>query len=386
MKTILGLILELNPFHNGHKYFIEEAKRKVNPDITIAIFSTNFSMRGDIMVLNKFDKAKIALEMGIDLVLELPFLGAVASADYFAYNSVKSLCDFGITDLAFGVELNDLDKLQQMKDFLTKEVYHEQLKHHLDLGISFSTSAYKAISTLTTDEDIIEGFTLPNNTLAIQYLAALEKINPNIRVTLVQRIENDYYSKEITGSISSATSLRLLLQKEQDISAYIPPYQASFTNLAKGYDILYQVLAYKLSIENLDFLRNILGVTEGIENRLVSMLVKTHDYESFVRAIQTKRYPLNRIKRLLLHILLETPKEFSNQYFHYLRILAMNSQGKQYLAKLPKIIKDQIITNIKYHLDDINISYEIKATKLFGLLTNNLNLYLEEFKTPFIGE
>ena len=156
----------------------------------------------------------------------------------------------------------------------------------------------------------------------------------------------------------------MLLQKEQDISAYIPPYQASFTNLTKGYDILYQVLAYKLSIENLDFLRNILGVTEGIENRLVSMLIKTDDYDSFVRAIQTKRYPPNRIKRLLLHILLETPKEFSNQYFHYLRILAMNSQGKQYLAKLPKIIKDQIITNIKYHLDDINISYELKATKL----------------------
>lgn len=386
MKTILGLILELNPFHNGHKYFIEEAKKKVNPDVTIAIFSTNFSMRGDIMALNKFDKARIALEMGIDLVLELPFLGAVASADYFAYNSVKSLCDFGITDLAFGVELNDLDKLHQMKDYLTTEAYDEQLKYHLDLGVSFSTSAYKAISTLTTDKDIIEGFTLPNNTLAIQYLAALEKINPTIKITLVQRIKNDYYNKEVTGAISSATSLRLLLQEDKDITSYIPSYQASFTNLLEGYDILYQVLRYKLLIENLDCLRNILGVNEGIENRLVSMLPKVQDYDSFIKAIQTKRYPQNRIKRLLLHILLETPKEFSNQYFHYLRILAMNSKGKQYVSQLPKTIKDRIITNIKYHLDDINIQYELKATKLFGLLTNNLNLYLEEFKMPFIGE
>ena len=115
MKTVLGMILELNPLHNGHKYFIDEAKRKVNPDVTIAIFSTNFSMRGDIMVIDKFTKTKLALEMGIDVVLELPFLGAVASADFFAYNSVKSLADFGITDLAFGVEFNNLENLNQMK-------------------------------------------------------------------------------------------------------------------------------------------------------------------------------------------------------------------------------------------------------------------------------
>jgi predicted nucleotidyltransferase len=386
MKTILGLVLELNPFHNGHKYFIDEAKKKVNPDITVAIFSTNFSMRGDIMVLNKFDKARIALEMGIDIVLELPFLGAVASADYFAYNAVQSLCDFGITDLAFGVELNNLEKLHQMKNLLLMDAYNEQVKIHLDLGNSFSTSTLKAASMVTSDKEIIKGFSLPNNTLAIQYLVAIEKINPTVKVTLIQRIHNDYYDKHTTGPISSATSLRLLLQETKDITPYIPQYQASFTNLSKGYDILYQVLTYKLSIENLDCIKNMLGVNEGIENRLFSMLTQTNDYDSFIKAIQTKRYPFNRIKRLLLHILLETPKEFSNKYFHYLRILAMNSLGKQYVSRLNKDIKKQIITNIKHHLDDVNIVYELKATKLFGLLTNNPKLYLEEFKMPIIGE
>ena len=385
-KTILGLILELNPFHNGHKYFIDQAKKKVNPDITIAIFSTNFSMRGDIMVLSKFDKARIALEMGIDLVLELPFLGAVASADYFAYNSVKSLSDFGITDLAFGVELNNLEKLNRMKELLTTQAYHEQVRQHLDLGISFSTSTYKAISAITTDEEILKGFTLPNNTLAIQYLAAIDKINPAIKVTLIQRINNDYFDKETTGDISSATSLRFRLQELKEITSFIPLYQASFTNLSKGYDLLYQVLTYKLTIENLERTRNILGANEGIEHRLESMITQASDYDSFVRAVQTKRYPMNRIKRLLLHILLETPKEYQNQYFNYLRILAMNSLGKQYVSVLKKEIKAILITNIKNHLDDINIIYELKATKLFGLLTNNPKYYLEEFKMPIIGD
>ena len=386
MKTILGLILELNPLHNGHKYFIDEAKRKVNPDLTIAIFSTNFSMRGDIMVLNKFDKARIALEMGIDIVLELPFLGAVASADYFAYNSVKSLSDLGVTDLAFGVELNDLVKLKQMKDLMATENYNDHVKKNLALGISFSTSTYKAISTITVDEEIIKNFALPNNTLAIQYLAAIDKIDSKINITLVKRRDNDYFNTETTGSVSSATSIRELLEEDKDISAYIPKYQASFTNLTRAYDILYQVIKYKLSIESLDAINNFLGINEGIENRIVSMLLETSDYDSLVKAIQTKRYPANRIKRLLLHILLETPKEYSNMYFNYLRILSMNSSGKKYVSSLSKETKAKIITNVKKHLDDVNVIYELKATKLFSLLVDNPKLYLEEFKMPIIGE
>ena len=141
---------------------------------------------------------------------------------------------------------------------------------------------------VTSDKEIIKGFSLPNNTLAIQYLVAIEKINPTVKVTLIQRIHNDYYDKHTTGPISSATSLRLLLQETKDITPYIPQYQASFTNLSKGYDILYQVLTYKLSIENLDCIKNMLGVNEGIENRLFSMLTQTNDYDSFIKAIQTK--------------------------------------------------------------------------------------------------
>ncbi len=111
MKRILGLILELNPFHNGHNYFIRKAQEIVNPDITIAIITTNFSMRGDIHTIDKFTKTKLLLKSNIDMVVELPFLGSVCSADYFAYNAIKTLSEFKITDLAFGSECQNIDEL-----------------------------------------------------------------------------------------------------------------------------------------------------------------------------------------------------------------------------------------------------------------------------------
>ncbi|MDD4000096.1 MAG: nucleotidyltransferase family protein, partial [Bacilli bacterium] len=116
MKKILGLILELNPFHNGHNYFIKAAQKKVEPDLTIAVVSGNYTMRGDLSVIDKFTKTKQALEAGIDLVLELPFLLAVNSADYFSFNSLKILTSLKINHFAFGVEIENPDKLYLMKD------------------------------------------------------------------------------------------------------------------------------------------------------------------------------------------------------------------------------------------------------------------------------
>ena len=122
MKT-LGLILELNPPHFGHKYFIDKAKELVKPDLTIAVITTNFSMRGDVSVINKFDKASLCLELGIDIVVELPYIGAVASADYFCSNAINILNAFEVTDIAFGAELDKVSELRKLKDFFPNFKY-----------------------------------------------------------------------------------------------------------------------------------------------------------------------------------------------------------------------------------------------------------------------
>ena len=193
MKRVLGLILELNPLHNGHTYFIDKAQELVNPDITIAVITTNFAMRGDIHTIDKFTKTRLLLKQKVDIVLELPFLGSVCSADYFAYNAVKTLADFNITDLAFGSECDTIDELYALNNLSKDDKFDTLVKENLKKGYSYSTATVKAIQTITNDLTLIEKFSLPNNTLAIQYLNALEKINNNINVTLVKIIENNYY-------------------------------------------------------------------------------------------------------------------------------------------------------------------------------------------------
>ena len=383
---VLGLVLELNPLHNGHQYFIDQAKQKVNPDLTVAVISTNFTMRGDISVIDKFTKTKLALASGIDVVLELPFLSAVNSADYFGYNALKILTDFGITDLAFGVEIADYEKLTKMKTIIDSDSFNEQIKKHLSLGLSYSTSAFKALSSQITDQEIINNFTLPNNTLGIQYLRAIDTLKKDIKVTLIKRIDNNFFDQQLTGSISSATAIRKHLEANDDISAYVPNHQLK-VNYIKSRDAeehLLTILKHQYTIHHPSYFQNILGVSEGIENRIANFIFQANSYQELIYNIQTKRYPINKIKRLLLHIILNTNKDYEGKHLNYLRLLGANDNGLSYLNQLPKEIKNIVITSFKKNDNDLVLK-ELQATKLYGIITKQNDLYLEEFKIPILG-
>ncbi len=387
MKKVLGLILELNPYHNGHDYFIKEAIKKVKPDIVIVVTSGNFTMRGEVSVLDKFSKTRLLLENNIDLVLELPFISAIHSADLFSLNALSILNKFKITDLAFGVELNNLDKLKTMQKLIDSDSFNAQIKEYLEKGFSYSNSALKAISELTKDLEIIENFTLPNNTLAIQYLRSIEKLNKRINIHPIKRIENNYYDKEATSYIASATSLRNLINQDECITKYIPNFKTKFS-LAKPKDIednLFKLIKYQfMSLSEKEIL-NILGMNEGIENRIKNFLATSTTYEQLVNNIQTKRYTHNKIKRLLLHLVMKTNKIYENKSTYYLRMLGANKNGLAYINKLPKSTKEKIITSFKNLENNKLVQTELKATKLYCLLTNKNSLNLEEFKIPIIG-
>lgn len=383
---VLGLVLELNPFHNGHKYFIEEAKRQISPDVVIAVVSSSFSMRGDVMVIDKWEKAKIALEHGIDLVLEIPFLGAVNSTDYFCYNAIKILTSFNITHLAFGAELNNLDKLKQIKDLIKTKVYNIAIKEYLDKGFSYSNSSYKAIKNITNDQEIIDNFTLPNNTLAIGYLNSLDKLNKDVEVTVIKRINNNYYDEEINHTlINSATSLRNLLTRKEEIDRYTPGINYPYLNPSVANQNLFKLLQYQFAVKDFNEFSHIMGISEGIEKRFSNFIFQATSYDEFVRLVQTKRYPPNRIKRLILYILLNVKKELENQYHHYLRILAMNKVGKNYINSLDKTLKKQIITSFK-NQNHYLVEYELRASKLYGIINDKPDIYLHEYKVPYIRE
>lgn len=379
MKKVLGLILELNPFHNGHKYFIEQAKKEVNPDITIAIITSSFSMRGEVSLIDKFTKADLCMQKGIDLVLELPFLYANNSADYFAYSAISILNEAGITDLAFGTCIDSIDKLQRIYQYTLSDSYNCLLKSFLDKGNSYPNSALKAFMEVCDDKELINNFTLPNNTLAISYLKAIDSVNKSIIPHSIKRIDNMYYDKSLSNtSYTSATSLREALKKKEDISKYIF-YSYDFVDEKEANNNLYQLLKYNFITKDVKAYENIASVNEGIENRLIN-INDCESYDSFLENAATKRYPLNRLKRLVLNILLDTNKKYENMnsYLPYLRILRTNDLG------LKQIKNKKCITNLSKAFKEIDddlkeiLDFELKVTKLYDLITNK-NTYKEEF-------
>lgn len=380
MKKILGLILELNPFHLGHEYFINEAKKIVNPDVTIAVVSSNFTMRGEPTVMDKFQKTKLLIDNNIcDLVMELPFISCINSSDYFTYNSISILKDLKVTDICFGAEVDNINILYDIINILKTDQYNHILKEYLNKGFSYATSSFKAIQTITDNIDILKNYPLPNNTLAIGYLKAIE--GTNITPHLIKRIDNDYYESQVNETgFSSARALRNALDNNENINKYIPifSYNFSFYKPFVLNNNLYYLLKYRLLKEDLN---NISGVNEGIENRLQNFIY-LNSYEEYVRNVQTKRYQENKIKRLILNILLNIPKKMENTFSYYLRIMGMNAIGKKYINTLPKDIKNNIITSFKNNNNEI-VKIELTSTKLYGIICNNNELYNEEFKVPY---
>lgn len=382
MKKVLGLILELNPFHNGHKYFIDEAIKKINPDITIAIISSSFMMRGDPMIMDKFNKTKILLNNNIDLVVELPFISGVNNSNYFCANAIKILNDFKVTDICFGAETNDLDQLYKLVELNESIQFEDCIKKYLNLGFSYSTAANKAILDITNDINLTTLFSLPNNTLGIGYLKEIK--NTNIKPHIIKRIDNNYFDENVQENLlNSATAIRNELKNNKDISSYIPSYDCKLYNPNTLENNLYKLLQYSL-LENKDY-NNIKGVSEGIENRLINF-INCECYNDFINNVKSKRYTVNKIKRLILYILLNIDKKYENSYCYYLRILGLNENGKKHISSLNKDIKSEIITTFKNKDDNELVKIELSVSKLYGIITNNYNLYKEEYNIPYRKE
>ena len=380
MKKVLGLILELNPFHNGHLYFINKAKEKVNPDITIAIISSSFTMRGELNLMDKFTRTNLLLENGVDIVLELPFALGCVSADYFALNSVRILSAFGVNNICCGVENDDINLLSSFAKLIDTPDFQNILKTNLDKGLSYSASCNKAIEELTFDINNANIFSMPNNTLCIQYLKAIEKLQANIKMTLVKRIANQYYdiTTDDQNSFASASTIRQAVKMKQSFDKYLPAsfYNHVYTNLDVIDYNLFNLLYQSCIHDDLSY-----TTKEGIENRIKNVVFSSKSFEEVVNKIVTKRYPANKVRRTLMHILLKDTNEYNDK--DYYRVLGFKKNMKSYFNKLP--IKKDIITTFK-NIDDEIVKQELKTTKLYGLITKNYNLYLEEFKIPIIRD
>ncbi len=369
---IIGLIAEYNPFHLGHLYQINKTKELYPDSLIIAIISTNFTERGEISLLNKWDKTTIAIDYGIDLVIELPTLYATQSADIFAHAALKILNSLKIDTLVFGTESDNVEELINLANIQLKNSEYDNLvKQYLNDGINYPTAESKALEKLTNTK-----INKPNDILALSYIKEIIKNNYNISPISIKRT-NDYHSKKIDSNIINASLIRELLYNNKDISNYVPSNTLKHLNKDISLDKAYNYLLYNI-INNRDNLDKYLSVDEGIENRILKQINISNNWQELVMNIKTKRYTYNKINRMLIHILLDIKKEDNNKEV-YLRILGFNNKGRNYLNTIKKEINIPIFTNYKPNKSNI-LDIEYKSTFIYFLITNNLSLIEKEYK------
>lgn len=375
MKKIIGVIAEYNPFHLGHRYQIEKIKELYPDSIIIAIISTNFTQRGDISLLNKWNKATICLNEGIDLVIELPTLYATQSADIFAYGAISILNKFKIDTLVFGSETNDIDYFTTLANIqINNPKYPELVKNYLSLGLNYPTAMSKALKELTNTK-----IDKPNDLLALSYIKEIIKNNYPITPISIKRT-NDYHSNSLQNNtnIINASLIRKMFLNNQDISPYIPNNTKELLYQYLSLNNAYTLLKYNI-INNENNLSTYLDIEEGLDKRILKYLDISHTWIDLVNNLKTKRYTYNKINRTLLHLLLNIKKEDNTKEI-YLRVLGFNNKGREYLKKLKKDTNLDIFTSYRKNKSPL-LDLEYHSTYIYSLITNDSSLIKREYQS-----
>ena len=375
MKKV-GIICEYNPFHNGHIYHLQKIKEKYPDCLIVLVMSASFTMRGEISLLNKWDKTRLALNFGVDLVIELPTFYSTNSADTFSEGSLRLLSMMKVDYLVFGSENDDVTLLQKLASIqLENNDYDNIVKKYLDEGYNYPTSMSKALKDLS-DEDLHES----NDLLGLSYVKEIIKNHYSIIPVTIKRT-NNYLDESIDNEISSATSIRKAIKENIDIKKVVPTETLKYLitdDIEKNY---FYLLKYKIlsDMDNLDFY---LDVDEGLDNLIRKNILKATSLDDLIERIKTKRYTYNRLNRMFLHILLNVKKEDKERRkaINYIRVLGFNLNGKKYLKNIKKELNIPIITNYS-DLDDDNLNFELYSTYIYHQIVNHQEWDLEEIKS-----
>lgn len=342
-----GIIIEHNPFTNGHKMHIDKTRELTNCDVIVAVMSSSFVQRGEPSIISKEERVKLALKSGIDVIVELPFLYSVESSDYFCKYSLSILNKLGVDSICFGSETGDTDT------FLNKYNNSKIVQPHLDFlvsdlmdeGLSYPKAMAKALS-------IIDAYKLetPNDILGLGYLKEIENNNYPIEIKTYYR-ENNYNSDEINENSISASGVRKLLKQGHDVSLYTP-YAKEIEKMEKFYlDDYFKFLKYKILSSSSEELKSIHLVDEGIENLFKKKIIDATNMNEFIDSCISKRYTYARIKRTIIHILVNTKKDFAKKFLNmdisYIRLLGVNAKGQEYLNSIRKDIPVPLLSKFR---------------------------------------
>ena len=362
---VCGIIAEYNPFHNGHLHHLQESIRLSQADYTIVVMSGNFMQRGTPALMDKYERARAALECGADLVIELPAYYATGSAEYFALGAVSLLDKLGaVTHLCFGSECGNLDFLSKVAEITSDEssAYQKCLQSHLRSGKSYPLARTAAIIEVSPELSAsISCLSSPNNILGIEYIKALRRLNSSIIPITLKRCGSDYHDIRLGINQSSATAIRQALYNNVDLkelSTQLP--KASFeilSNYLRENQPVFlrdfaEVLYYKLLTERDNGFTDYIDVSQALSYRICKNLYAFDGFEAFCDLLKTKEVTYSRISRCLFHILLDMRKEGLNKYINelgitpYARILGFRKNSSALLTEISKSSSIPLITKL----------------------------------------
>ena len=384
---ILGIITEYNPFHNGHLYHLFKAKEITGADYVVAVMSGNFLQRGEPAIINKWARTKMALNAGVDLIIELPFVFSTQDANGFAFGAVKLLDSLQIIDyLCFGCETDNLDTLYSISNFLHIEPqkYKELIVHNSKNGYEFPRARAQALCEYhrivgidglekISPLELSKLLKYPNNILALEYIKHLINLKSKIKPMAIKRMGACYHQKNIKGKISSATSIRNeilsslsspktdLFILNDKIKSTIP--QSGFPILEKELresrgpitsDSYRQYILATLRRMSLEDISRVQGVTEGLENRIKKASLKSSTVEQLINSIKTRRYTRTKIQRIILHLMMNLSKKDVKTFNRcgplYARVLGFSRKGKTLLRTIKKISSTPLISKLSNYL------------------------------------
>lgn len=395
MGKVLGIVAEYNPFHNGHLYHLEQAKKITGSNYTVAIISGNFTQRGSTSLFDKWAKAKTALQCGVDLVIELPVLYSISSAENFADGAIKILDSLKVLDyIAFGAETANVDILNSIADVLLREPkeYKNLLSQELQKGISFPQARQNAlVAYLNDSRKYATVLSSPNNILGVEYLKALKKYRSKISPIAIERYEAGYNDLGYTANIASATAIRNMVKNNGfEILKNLmpaPSYATLMESIKNGHlvpdlSVFEKQIIYNLRRMSTSQIAQLPDVSEGLEFSLKNTANSCSNLVDFLNIIKSKRYTSTRIQRILLYSLLGITKkdmDLSKKVQPYVRVLGFNERGKFLLSEIAKANpKLEIVTSVKKFYDATSnknlkamIDKDIEATNVYTIGYDN---------------
>lgn len=361
LQTV-GIIAEFNPFHKGHQYMIETAKKVTNASHAIIVMSSSFVQRGEPACFDKWTRASCALRCGASMVLELPVLFSAANAEIFATGAIKVFNDSGMIDaLCFGSESGDLASMEEAAKLMLNETeeFQRLLKNNLDQGMSYPSARAQALETVShISKEILSR---PNHILGLEYLKALYRTNSTIQPFTIQRKGNAYDDPSLSGEFASAAAIRKALQEENSTEAFLQVPDVLVDDLTKEISLgrapatwkhLAGALHYKLRTTSAADIKEMFEVTEGLENRILRAVENGYMVEDLIDFIKSKRYTRTKIQRILTHILLDLNTKEVEYFLHrnhlpYIRVLGFQKEHAELVGELTETAKCPVLTNLK---------------------------------------